>query len=308
MSELDAIWTELLTEQPNLEHNQLDSFTALEIATRMNQMDRSVPIAIEAALPQIALAIERIVAQLHQGGRLFYVGAGTSGRLGVLDAAECPPTFNTSPELVQALIAGGNDAMFQAAESIEDHAEFGARDLQQRHLNSADVVVGITASGRTPYAIGALQYAHKVGAATISLTCNANAILSQYADIPIEVITGPEILMGSTRLKAGTAQKLVLNMLSTGAMIRLGKVYRNLMVDMKATNEKLIERSKRVIMFATGASYDTAAAALANANGHVKAAIVMVEKSIDLDAAAQMLNTADGFLRKALAMQQNGEV
>ncbi|CAM3779848.1 N-acetylmuramic acid 6-phosphate etherase [Alicyclobacillus pomorum] len=300
MSDLDVIWTELLTEQPNPDTPDLDSFSALDIVTKMNEFDRSVPDAVGKVLPTVAQAINCIVDKLKEGGRLFYVGAGTSGRLGILDAAECPPTFNTPPDLVQAVIAGGTGAIFQALEHAEDHPEFGAADLRDGGVCGADVVVGIAASGRTPYVIGALQYARSVGAATISLACNVNARVSQYADIAIEVNTGPEILMGSTRLKAGTAQKLVLNMLSTGTMIRLGKVYRNLMVDVKATNEKLVERSKRIIMLATGVPYDVAARALSDAEGHVKLAIIMLQKQVDKPTARSLLDRADGFLRKAL--------
>lgn len=300
MGELDAIWTELATEQQNPAFHQLDSYSAIEIVRHMNQLDQTVPLAIEQVLPAVAEAIERVVTQLSGGGRLFYIGAGTSGRLGVLDAAECPPTFNTPPELVQAVIAGGNSALFYAVENAEDNVNGGAVDLKDRQLSADDVVVGIAASGHTPYVVGALRYARNLGAATVAVTCNQGSKVGEIAEIAIEIPTGPEMLMGSTRLKAGTAQKLVLNMISTGAMIRLGKVYENLMVDLKATNKKLIERSKRIIMLATDVDYDEAAEQLAAANGHVKAAIVMIKKNVSLDMALRLLDTCDGFLRAAL--------
>lgn len=224
----------------------------------MNNADKTVPDVVASAIPQITQAVETIVQRLRDGGRLFYAGAGTSGRLGVLDAAECPPTFNTPPDLVQAVIAGGSKAMFEAVEEAEDHWEFAEDDLRQRGFCAKDVLIGITASGRTPYVLGALSYARGLGAFTISLSCNTPSMVSQYADLPIEVPTGNEIVMGSTRLKAGSAQKLVLNMISTATMVRLGKVYRNLMVDLRATNEKLVERSKRIIMLAAGVSYEVA--------------------------------------------------
>jgi N-acetylmuramic acid 6-phosphate etherase len=306
LNPLDSIWTHLATEQPSAEYDSLDTWSVNDILTAMNEADKSVPHMVEAAIPQIARAVDLVVDRLRSGGRLFYAGAGTSGRLGVLDAAECSPTFNTPPELVQAVIAGGARAMFEAVEDAEDHREFAEEDLQQRGFEAKDVLVGITASGRTPYVIGALTYARRVGAATISLSCNADAVVSQYADVAIEVPTGTEVLMGSTRLKAGTAQKLVLNMISTATMVRLGKVYRNLMVDLRATNEKLVERSKRIIMFATGVSYGEAEELLNRADGQVKAAILMAAAGVEKSLAQTLLAEAGGFLRKALqAAQRN---
>ncbi len=297
MAQVDALWTKLTTEQPDKNYENLDTSTSLEIATMMNQADKAVPEAVAKSLPQIAKAIDLITERLKKGGRLFYTGAGTSGRLGILDAAECPPTFGTDPEFVQAIIAGGDKALYKAVEGAEDSFELGEEELKEHGLQSQDVVVGIAASGRTPYVIGALTYARASGAATISLACNAEAKISSIADVAIEVITGSEVLMGSTRLKAGTAQKLVLNMLSTGSMVKLGKIYRNLMVDLTASNEKLVERSKRIITFATGVSYDEAAQALMEANGHVKTAIVMIKRKVDALSAQNLLEQSEGFLR-----------
>lgn len=266
----------------------------------MNEADKTVPLAVEKVLPVTRQAVDLIVERLQGGGRMLYVGAGTSGRLGILDAAECPPTFNTPPSLVHALIAGGHQAVFESVEEAEDQPSFAVEDLKQIGLSSADAVLGIAASGRTPYVVGALEYAKQMGAASIALTCNPNAIISRYADVAIEVDTGPEVLMGSTRLKAGTAQKLVLNMISTATMVRLGKAYHNLMVDLQCTNEKLVERSKRIIMLATDITYEQAAKALDAAGGRVKTAILMVQKGVDKVTAEALLQDADGFLRYAL--------
>lgn len=297
---MEAIWSQLLTEQPSDELSGLDLATPLEIVTAMNTADKTVAQAVEAALPQVAAAVDAIVLKLRAGGRLFYVGAGTSGRLGVLDAAECRPTFNTPPELVQAIMAGGPAALLEAVEGAEDSEELAAQDLNKRQVCAADVVVGVTASGRTPYVIAALDYARSVGARTVSITCNQCALISEHADVAIEVPTGAEILMGSTRLKAGTAQKMVLNMISTATMIRLGKSYRNLMVDLNASNGKLRERSLRIIMFATGLSYDRSAEALSRADGSLKRAILMILKDVDQQTADQLLDDAKGSLRAAL--------
>lgn len=293
-------FTKLVTEQPSYRYDRLDTSSSMDIVLMMNDADRTVPDAVAKCLPQIAQAVDAITERLSQGGRLFYIGAGTSGRLGMLDVAECPPTFGTSPDSIQALMAGGERAFFTAVEGAEDCLDSGALDLEARGLAPSDVVVGIAASGRTPYVIGGLTYAKNVAAATISLACNKNAKISAIADIAIEVETGPEVLMGSTRLKAGTAQKNILNMLSTGAMVRLGKVYRNLMVDLTATNEKLVDRSKRILMHATGASYDDAEQALLLADGHVKTAIVMIERNVDAQTARDMLAQSGGFIRPIL--------
>lgn len=251
--------TKLSTETRNPKSMELDTMSVSEILQLMNSEDQTVPLAIQKQLPQIENAVETIIQQFKKGGRLIYLGAGTSGRLGVLDAAECVPTFGTDPTLVQGLIAGGQSAMTVAVEGAEDSLSLAQEDLKKLDLNEDDAVVGLAASGRTPYVIGALKYAQTVQAATISIACNENAEISKFAKYPIEVVTGPEVLTGSTRLKAGTAQKLVLNMISTTSMIKLGKAYQNLMIDVKPTNDKLVERAKRIIMQATDCDYQTAA-------------------------------------------------
>lgn len=297
---MEPNWSELLTEQPSDAVSALDTSTSLEIVTLMNQADRTVADVVAKALPAIAEGVDRIVERLRRGGRLFYVGAGTSGRLGALDAAECPPTFNTPPDLVQAILAGGPRAFLEAAEGAEDRAGEAPEDLRSRGVGPADAVVGITASGRTPYVLAALEYARSVGALTLSLACNTPSPAALAADIAVELPTGPEVLMGSTRLKAGTAQKMALNMISTAVMVRLGKAYQNLMVDLQASNEKLRERSRRIVMHAAGIPYGTAAAALELADGDVKRAIVMVLRGVGAPAADALLAESGGLLRAAL--------
>jgi N-acetylmuramic acid 6-phosphate etherase len=289
------------TEQRNPDTVNLDRCTTLELLRLMNAEDRRVPEAVAEALPVVAEAVERIAAALRAGGRLFYVGAGTSGRLGMLDAYECPPTFGTPPELVQALVAGGV-ARDRADESAEDDPAQGAAELRQRGLSAADVVVGIAASGRTPYVLGALQYARSVGAATIALACTRGSAIGEAADLAIEVVVGPEVLAGSTRLKAGTAQKLVLNMISTGVMVRLGKTYRNLMVDMQPSNSKLRERALSIVRMATGADDEAVARAMEATGNHMKASIVMLLADVDADEAFRLLERAGGVVREALAL------
>ncbi|AVK63021.1 N-acetylmuramic acid 6-phosphate etherase [Lactobacillus sp. CBA3606] len=290
----------LTTETRNQKTMALDTMPVADVLTLMNQEDQKVPAAITKVLPQVETAVKNIIKSFQAGGRLFYIGAGTSGRLGVLDAAECVPTFGTEPEMVQGLIAGGMTAMTVAVEGAEDSKAFGKQDLVTAHLTANDTVVGIAASGRTPYVIGGLDYAKTVGAATVSLACNSGALISEHADTAIEVDAGPEILTGSTRLKSGTAQKLVLNMLSTVSMIGIGKVYQNLMVDVKPTNEKLVERAKRIIMQATDCSSTTATTAFTAADQDVKLAIVMVLTDLDHDEAAKRLRAGQGFVRKAI--------
>ena len=290
----------LTTETRNPKTMHLDTLSVADFAQVMNAEDQTVPVSVSHALPAITAAITAITAQFNKGGRLFYTGAGTSGRLGVLDAAECVPTFGTDPEMVQGLIAGGMPAMTVAVEGAEDNAELGAQDLRDHQLTANDTVVGIAASGRTPYVIGGLDYAKTVGAVTISLACNANAAISAHAEIQIEVPVGPEVLTGSTRLKAGTAQKLVLNMLSTGAMVGLGKVYKNLMVDVKPTNEKLVARAKRIIQQATDCDAATAAAKFEAAGHDVKLAIVMTLTGDSAAAAQTRLTAANGFIARAI--------
>jgi N-acetylmuramic acid 6-phosphate etherase len=257
-------------------------------------------LAVSKQLDQIEKLVQKVIASFQQGGRLIYIGAGTSGRLGILDAVECPPTFGTDPDMVQGIIAGGLKALTNAVEGAEDDEELAVRDLQKVSLASKDVVVGIAASGRTPYVISALRYAKQIGATTGSIACNKGAEISKYADVSIEVETGPEVLTGSTRLKAGTAQKMVLNMISTASMIGIGKVYKNLMVDVQATNGKLKERAKRIIMEATGVGANEAARYYGAAHGEVKAAIVMILLQCSYEEAKERLQKANGFVRKAL--------
>lgn len=290
----------LTTERRNQETMNLDELTIKDALEKMNQEDQKVAIAVKEALPQIEPVIQSIIAAFNAGGRLIYMGAGTSGRLGVLDAAECVPTFGVSPEMVQGLIAGGQEAMTVAVEGAEDSKAFGQNDLKALGLTNKDVVIGIAASGRTPYVIGGLVYADSVGAVTGSISCNKDAEISRYAQFPIEVDAGPEFLTGSTRLKSGTAQKLILNMLSTISMIGIGKVYNNLMVDVKPTNEKLVERSKRIIMEATNCDYETAAAYFIKADENVKLAIVMLLTNSSKEAATEKLIQGNNFIKNTI--------
>lgn len=292
--------SKLTTETRNNKTMNLDELPTDKVLELMNAEDQTVPKSVQKALPEITEAVKRIVSSFREGGRLIYMGAGTSGRLGVLDAAECVPTFGTDPEMVQGLIAGGQQAMTVAVEGAEDSNELGKKDLVERNLTSKDTVVGIAASGRTPYVIGGLDYAVSVGANTISLACNDHAEISKHAQIAIEVPVGPEVLTGSTRLKSGTAQKLVLNMLSTVSMIGIGKVYKNLMVDVKPTNAKLVERSKRIIMQATECDYEAAGKAFLEADQNVKLAIVMILTNLSKDEAKVRLQNANGFVRQTI--------
>ncbi|MER5460386.1 N-acetylmuramic acid 6-phosphate etherase [Streptomyces sp. NPDC002668] len=298
--ELRAELATLTTEAFRPELADIDQLPTLEIARIMNGEDETVPAAVAAQLPRIAAAIDDTAARMSRGGRLVYAGAGTAGRLGVLDASECPPTFNTDPAEVLGLIAGGPSAMVKAVEGAEDSKELAASDLDALKLTADDTVVGISASGRTPYAIGAVEHARSLGALTIGLSCNADSALGAAADHGIEVVVGPELLTGSTRLKAGTAQKLVLNMISTITMIRLGKTYGNLMVDVRASNEKLRARSRRIVALATGAPDEEIEAALAATDGEVKNAILTILGSVDGPTAARLLTESRGHLRAAL--------
>jgi N-acetylmuramic acid 6-phosphate etherase len=295
--ELDTLTTEAF--RPELA--EIDRRSTLEIARIMNGEDLTVPTAVAGQLPQIAAAIDGIAARMGRGGRLVYAGAGTAGRLGVLDASECPPTFNTTPgREVVGLIAGGPEAMVTSVEGAEDSKELAAADLDALALTEDDSVVGISASGRTPYAIGAVEFARRAGALTVGLACNAGSPLAAAADHGIEVVVGPELVVGSTRLKAGTAQKLVLNMLSTITMIRLGKTYGNLMVDVRASNEKLRARSRRIVALATGAADTAIEEALSSTDGEVKPAILTLLAKVDAAEAARLLTASHGHLRKAL--------
>ncbi|WP_156725338.1 N-acetylmuramic acid 6-phosphate etherase [Streptomyces apocyni] len=296
-TQLDTLTTEAF--RPELA--DIDQRPTLDIVRTMNDEDAAVPTAVAAQLPRIAAAIDATAARMARGGRLIYAGAGTAGRLGVLDASECPPTFNTDPSQVIGLIAGGPSAMVQAVEGAEDSKQLAATDLDALHLSPTDTVVGVSASGRTPYAIGAVEHARALGALTIGLSCNAHSALAAAAEHGIEVVVGPELLTGSTRLKAGTAQKLVLNMLSTVTMIRLGKTYGNLMVDVRASNEKLRARSHRIVALATGAPDAEIESALTATNGEVKHAILVILGQLDAPTAAHRLAASDGHLRAALA-------
>ncbi|MGW7046597.1 N-acetylmuramic acid 6-phosphate etherase [Streptomyces avermitilis] len=298
---LQAELETLTTEAFRPELAEIDQLPTLEIARLMNGEDATVPAAVAARLPQIAAAIDAVADRMARGGRLVYAGAGTAGRLGVLDASECPPTFNTDPSEVVGLIAGGPSAMVTSIEGAEDSKELAAGDLAGLGLTADDTVVGVSASGRTPYAIGAVEYARARGALTVGLSCNADSALAAAADHGIEIVAGPELLTGSTRLKAGTAQKLVLNMLSTITMIRLGKTYGNLMVDVRASNEKLRARSRRIVALATGAADEEIERALAATDGEVKNAILTILAGVDGPTAARLLEESDGHLRAALA-------
>jgi N-acetylmuramic acid 6-phosphate etherase len=291
---------DLVTESRRDDLDDLDLLGTAELVTLMNEEDARVPAAVEKAGGAIAGAIEAIVERLRRGGRLLYIGAGTSGRIGAMDAAECPPTFNTPPEMVQAIVAGGDTALAGAKEDAEDDDAAGGAAIDSIAAGADDAVVGIAASGRTPFVLGALRRARERGALTVGISCNPDAALSKVVEHPIEVVAGPEFISGSTRLKAGTAQKLVLNMISTIAMVRLGKTYGNLMVDVKATNEKLRARARRIVAQATGAGGTAVEAALEDAGGDVKIAIVMLKRGLDPESAAAVLRDNGGELRPAL--------
>ncbi len=296
----DQVLSQLATEQPNLASVQIDRMTALEIVRLMNAEDAGVAVAVAKELPAIAQAVEAIVARMRKGGRLIYAGAGTSGRLGALDAAECPPTFDISPDRVIGCIAGGSFALTQSAEDFEDSFEAGSTDIQRLHGESNDVLVGITASGRTPYVLGAVASARERGMLVIGLTCNASTPLHDVADIVIAPAVGSEVVAGSTRLKAGTAQKMVLNMLSTATMVRLGKTYSNLMVDVRATNRKLQERALSILAQVTALPRDRCEEALEAANGELKTAILAVRADLTPEVARARLARHGGVLRAAL--------
>lgn len=288
------------TEGRNPVSEGLDQLTTLEVLRVMNDEDHRVPDAVAQQLPAIAAIIEAAVAGLSAGGRLIYAGAGTSGRLGVLDAAECPPTFSTHPTVVVGLIAGGQQAMFQAVEGAEDDQERGFEEINALHPGPHDVVVGLAASGRTPWVIGAVRAAKQAGAHTASVCCNHDALISDEVDLPVEIDAGPEVLTGSTRLKAGTAQKLVLNMISTATMVGLGKTYGNLMVDVSPSNEKLRQRAVSIVVSATGCTRDQAVIALHEADGHAKTAIVMILLDMTAAQARERLTTSGGAVRAAV--------
>lgn len=292
--------SQMITEGRNPASQNIDELSTEAMLRVINDEDKKVALAVEAIVPQIAAAVDAICTAFQAGGRLIYCGAGTSGRLGILDASECPPTFGTPREQVIGLIAGGHTAILQAVENAEDNREQGAQDLKDIHFSRHDVLVGIAASGRTPYVLGALAYANELGATTVSLTCNPGSAMSQVAAIALTPVVGPEVVTGSSRMKAGTAQKLVLNMLTTGSMIRSGKVYGNLMVDVEATNQKLVQRQVNIVMQATDCDDATASAALTACGGHCKTAILMVLADLAADEAKALLSQHQGFIRQAL--------
>lgn len=290
----------LVTEQVNPATRAIDTATTVEQVMMMNAQDALVPAAVAAVAPAIAAAVDKIAARVQTGGRVFTIGAGTAGRLGILDASEIPPTFGADPSLFTGIIAGGRTAITNAVEDAEDSPEAGAADLDATGMTGADAVIGIAASGRTPYVIGALDHARRTGAYTVGLACNPDSAIGKVAEQAIDVVVGPEVLTGSTRLKSGTAQKLVLNTISTLTMVKLGKTYQNLMVDLRATNEKLRRRSERLVQTATGADPDTARTALGAAHGSVKTAIAIIVTGLDQAAAEALLAEHDGYLAAAL--------
>jgi len=291
---------ELTTEQRNPASMSIDAESVEGILRIMNEEDKKVARAVEKEIPYIAQAVEIVVDAFKKGGRLIYVGAGTSGRLGILDAVECPPTYGTDPEMVQGLIAGGRRAMFRSVEGAEDREEDGAHDIDLKKVGPKDVVCGLAASRRTPYVVGAVKRARRLGARTLYVTTNPRSEFNIDVDVAICPVVGPEVIMGSTRMKSGTAEKLVLNMITTASMIRLGKVYENMMVDLQMTNRKLVERSKRVLMTITGCGYDEAERVLKEAGGHVKTALVMVKAGIGVEEARRRLEKSGGFVRGAI--------
>lgn len=290
----------LVTESRNPASAEIDTLSTIEMLQVINQEDQKVALAVQAVLPQIAQTVDAITAAFANGGRLIYMGAGTSGRLGILDASECPPTYGTHPDMVIGLIAGGHQAILKAVENAEDNAQMGQDDLKALNLTQHDVVVGIAASGRTPYVLGGLEYAKSVGATTASIACNPECAMAEAADIAILPVVGAEVVTGSSRMKAGTAQKLVLNMLTSGAMIRSGKVFGNLMVDVEATNAKLIQRQTNIVIEATGATKEQADKALEACERHCKTAILMILADLDAELAKSRLAEHNGFIRAAL--------
>lgn len=287
------------TEQRNEKTKDLDLLSTMDILKIMNEEDLNVVAGVKKALPQIEKVVEAMIVALKNGGRVIYVGAGTSGRTGIIDAVECGPTFSCTYEFL-GLIAGGYDAIVKAVEGAEDKKELCVEDLKNNNFTSKDLLVGVAASGRTPYVIGGIEYAKEIGAKTACVCCNLNTKIGAMVDYPIEVSAGPEVLTGSTRLKSGTCQKVIINMLSTASMVGLGKVYKNLMVDVMATNEKLVERCRQIVMAATDCDWEKADEALKISNNHCKEAIVMILLNVDLDTAKEKLASADGFVRKAV--------
>lgn len=297
------ILSQLTTEQPHENTQNIDQLSSEQIMILINNEDSLITDAIRELIPLIARAADHVVEAFQKGGRLFYIGAGTSGRIGILDASECPPTYGTDPSMVQGLIAGGFRAVKEAIEGAEDSEELGEQDINENGINEKDVVLGIAASGRTPYVLGAMRRAKERGAVVIGLCNNYESPMHQYAEFVIEAVVGPEVIMGSTRMKAGTSQKLILNMLTTTAMIRIGKVYKNLMVDLNPSNNKLVHRAKRIITLATGASEEAVEKAYHEAGAHVKTAIVMLLANVSAGEASKLLDGTSGFVRSAIDMK-----
>ncbi len=290
----------LTTEKRNQNTLNIDKLSTRKMVEVINQEDKKVAVAVEKVLDQIALAVDIISDAFENGGRLIYIGAGTSGRLGILDASECPPTYGVSYDLVVGLIAGGKEAIIKAKEGAEDSKSLAVEELDEINFSKQDVLVGIAASGRTPYVVGGLEYANSLGAQTISVSCSDNSVIAEVADVGIKVIVGPEVLTGSTRMKAGTAQKMVLNMLTTGAMIKIGKVYSNLMVDVKASNKKLVERAKRIVIEATGVSREEAIDKLELTDYDVKLAILLIKTGLSKEEVSKLLANNNGHISKVL--------
>ena len=291
---------QMVTESRDPDTMNLDQMNPLEIITVMNNEDRKIADAIQPWLPKISKIVEWAIESLDNGGRIIYMGAGTSGRLGVLDAAECPPTFGVSPKIVEGMIAGGSSAFIKAVEGAEDNKELGKEDLVAHDLNKNDIVIGLAASGRTPYVIGGLDYAGSIGCHTAAISCNKDCAIGKAAEIAVDAVVGPEILTGSTRLKAGTAEKMILNMISTATMVGIGKTYENLMVDVMQTNEKLHARAENIVMTATGVSKETAKIKIKEAEGNCKTAITMILAECTKEEAVERLKAAKGHIRKAI--------
>ena len=291
---------QMVTESRDPDTMNLDQMNPLEIITVMNNEDRKIADAIQPWLPKISKIVEWAIESLDNGGRIIYMGAGTSGRLGVLDAAECPPTFGVSPKIVEGMIAGGSSAFIKAVEGAEDNKELGKEDLVAHDLNKNDIVIGLAASGRTPYVIGGLDYAGSIGCHTAAISCNKDSAIGKAAEIAVDAVVGPEILTGSTRLKAGTAEKMILNMISTATMVGIGKTYENLMVDVMQTNEKLHARAENIVMTATGVSKETAKIKIKEAEGNCKTAITMILAECTKEEAIERLKAAKGHIRKAI--------
>lgn len=297
-------FNKLTTEQVNKNSSNIDTCSTREMLQIINDEDKLVAIAVEKELDNIALAVDTVYHRLKDGGRLFYVGAGTSGRIGLLDAAECPPTYGVEPELVQGIIAGGNKAMFKAVEGAEDNEQQGRSIITEKGINTKDVVIGISASGSAPYVIGAIKQAQELGIDTIAISNNSESIIKGLCEVSITPLVGPEVVMGSTRMKAGTSQKLILNMITTGVMIKLGKVYGNLMVDLQPTNKKLVDRSIRIVMLATGVNKDIAKDYMEKSEGKTKVAIVMIKTGLDNCSAIDALNKANGSVSEAIRISK----